>query len=198
MPKIALIFLFIMMSLVSASAFADSLPGQDINTQAIMTCQQLTQLNTGTNVTYLDSAGNPTQESEDTAATVYVETSLPSATTGTATTFIEPDADAPVYFTLVRSLYMGASLAGKCVKIAGKIHWIDSICYLDDGSAQMTKNPSTGRIIRDSLRVPVRTDLLTSIPSDGDFVTIQGVCRKESDNQISLLPMLDSAVRHIQ
>ena len=99
---------------------------------------------------------------------------------------------------MARSFVQGPSLAGKCVKLAGCIRVINGAYYLDDGSALLKINPTTGRRTGVPTRVPLRTDLLTDIPAIGSFVTIQGVCRQEPDGKLSLLPLSSAALVRLQ
>ena len=55
-------------------------------------------------------------------------------------------------------------------------------------------DPVTGRRIRVYTPVALRIDLLQSPLIDGDFVIIQGVCRREDDGSPTLLPLSDSAI----
>lgn len=97
----------------------------------------------------------------------------------TAVTFVVPDDSAPTYFTIGRSFYYGASLAGKKVKMAGRISVLNDVYSIADGS----------------ISVPLRTDLLISQPSvDGTLVTVFGVCRIEDNGQLSLLLLDDTAI----
>jgi hypothetical protein len=109
-----------------------------------------------------------------------------------------PNSGSPVYFTVARSFVTGPSLAGKCVKLAGRIRVIDGVYYLDDGSVLLTINPANGRRTGIPSRVPLRTDLLTNIPVIGSFVTVQGVCRQEPDGKLSLLPLSSAALIRLQ
>lgn len=196
MPKTVL--WIVAMSLAPSLVFSRSMPGQDLNASASITYCQITQLDAEASITYLDSAGNLVEESPSTQTTVFVETSLPEATDGPVTTFVKPDTDARVFFTVARSFYMGASLAGQYVKVQGRIRIIGGTCYVDDGSVKLSIDSATGRKIGSPLRVPLRTDLLTSTPLDGEPVIIQGVCRREDDGQLSLLPLSDSAINRLQ
>lgn len=177
---------------------ADSLPGQDITARVTVESCHDTQLNVGANLTYMDPQGNPVEQSPETPVTVTVETSSPTVEAGPAVSFIAPADSSPVYFTVARSFYMGASLAGKRVKLAGRISLINSIYYVDDGSTLLSIDPVTGRRKASALLVPVRTDLLTGMPQTGTPTVIQGVCRLESDGRLSLLPLSDISVALLQ
>lgn len=183
-----------MLSLIPVSTSAACSPGQDISARATVVWLGQKQLSAGATVSYIDPSGNLNRETADQLAHVQAETSLSPMTTSPAVSFVAPPAGAPVYFTAARSFYSGANLAGKCVKLLGRIHTIDGIRYIDDGSSLLSIDQSTGGRVAVPTPVRLRTDLLASPPADGALVTIQGVCRQENDGSLSLLPLSDASV----
>lgn len=190
--------LSLLLSMAQTSTFAGSTPGQDISSCAsVVWCEQ-TQLSSGASVSYVDPSGNPVEESSDANASVQAETSLSPIIAGPATSFVAPPTSAAVYFALSRSLYSGASMVGKCVKLVGRVRTIDGALYLDDGATLVSTDPASGRAAATPTLIPVHQDLLTTAPADGTLVTIQGVCRLESNGYPSLLPLSDSAIAEVQ
>ena len=188
----------LMLTLLPAFAYGGCTPGQDINARAdIAFCEQRL-VNTSASMSYVDPTGNPGEESPSAPASVQLETTSQAVTSNTVTTFVAPNPGAPVYFTVSRSFYVGASLAGKCVKVLGRFRAIGAAYYVDDGGVLVNIDPVTGRRIKTHTPVPLRVDLLSSLPRDGDTVIIQGVCRRESCGSLSLLPLADSAIAQVR
>ena len=188
----------LMLSLLPLFAYAGCMPGQDINARANVTFCEQTQINTGACISYIDTAGNPGQESPSAPASVLVEGSGASVASGPAVTFVAPDPGARIYFTSTRSFYRGASLVGKCVKLMGRFRTVGGTYYLNDGGVFLALDPITGVKTKTPTPVALRVDLLSSLPREGDTVTIQGVCRREADGSPSLLPLSDSAIARIR
>lgn len=128
-------------------------------------------------------ASLPGQEIEACATvTLQSESAIRS---NTVITFVEPDSNQQTYFTLARSLFTGPSMVGKMVKLAGKIVQQQGGLYIDDGSIS-------------PVCVAVRSDLLSTQPNLGKFVTVTGACRREEDGTTSLLPFSDAAIQSVQ
>lgn len=192
------IALSLALSLAQYCALAGSLPGQDINSSASITWCAQTQLSTAADVSYMDATGATIEQSADQPACVEVETTVSPVISQPARSFVAPDTNAPIYFTISRSFYSGASLQGKSVKLVGRLRTIDGVQYLDDGAKVTLSDSTTGRKTTFSSQVPVLHDLLTAVPADGGLVIVQGVCRIEPDGSPSLLPFGDSAISAVQ
>jgi len=189
---IRIIVIGLLLSLIPIAVYAGCMPGQDIVSCANIITSLEMQLETYATLNFSDSLGNPAPQVQSLPVDVTVDTQSQPITSQTVTTFVEPDANAPVYFTTARSLYCGASLVGKVVKLAGTVHILNGVPFISDGS-MLFNSTQAG-----PLQVPVRVDMLTQIPADGSFVTLQAVCRQESNSQISLLPFDDSAFTPMQ
>jgi hypothetical protein len=188
----------LMLTLLPACAYGGCMPGQDIDARSDVTFCEPRLVNTSASMTYVDPAGNRGEESPSAPASVELETSVDGVTSNTVTTFVAPDSGARVYFTVSRSFCVGASLAGKCVKVVGRFRAIGGAYYVDDGGALLGIDPATGLKIASPTLVPLRVDLLSSLPRDGDRVIVEGVCRQESCGLLSLLPLADSAIAQVQ
>lgn len=192
------IALSLALGLVQCPTFAGSIPGQDITSRASITWCEQAQLSTAASVSYVDADGTIVDQASAQPASVQAEITTPPITSNPAKSFVAPASNAPVYFTLSRSLYSGASLVGQNVKLVGKVRTVGGVQYIDDGAAIVTSDPATGKNTTVSSMVPIRSDLLTNALADGALVAVQGVCRIETDGRPALLPLSDSAVTAIQ
>ena len=184
--------------LIGSPALCGSIPGEDIISRASLAWCAQTQLSTAASVSYVDPTGETIQQATDQPASVQVDTALSPIVSQPAASFVAPDPSSPVYFTISRSMYSGASLRGKSVKLIGKLRTNDGVQYLDDGATVTLLNPATGLVETFRSIVPVLRDLLTIAPTDGVLVTVQGVCRIESDGRPAILPLSDSAISPVQ
>jgi hypothetical protein len=187
-----------MLTLLPVFTCGSCLPGEDISARADITFREQTQANAGASIAYTDPTGNPGEESHGELASVALETTVQGATSNRVTSFVAPDAGAPIYFTNTRSFYRGASLEGKCVKLIGRFCVNGASYQLDDGAVLPGVDPATGRKIGIPCPVILRTDLLTSLPQNQDRVIVQGVCRRENDGKLVLLPLSDSAIAQVR
>jgi len=174
------------------------MPGTDISARASITLYEQTQSTAGASISYLDTSGNPGEESQTQHASVTLETTADAINSDVATVFVAPPAGAPVYFTNTRSFYAGASLEGKCVKLIGVLRLIGNVNYIDDGGVLLNVDEVTGRKIRTPTPVGLRCDLLTSLPAVGTRVLVEGVCRRETSGSLTLLPLANSAVAQVR
>ena len=180
------------MSLLCSTSFAASLPGQDINARAsVIYCTQ-SEISASARVNFTDST-NAAVKSASQPSTTIVEATVAPVSAGPATAFVAPDSNAPLYFTSTTSLYNGPTMVGKQVKLAGRLFLINGAAFIDDGGSVATPD---GSMVPCS--VPVRTDLISSLPVDGSLVTIKGIVRTESDGQPTLLPLADSSIVRMQ
>lgn len=150
----------LVLGLLPAYANAQALPGQEIRVQAVVMCA--------------DSAGlqHPAEQSN------------------TVRTLVAPPDNAAVYFTTIRSIFLGPSLLGRCIKLAGAVASTNGRLFISDGSAI----PSMDRTGSPSARVELRTDLINVDVPVGSFVCVQGVVSVADDGQVGLLPFSNSAV----
>lgn len=181
------------LTLLPVFVYGSSLPGQDISARAEITFSEQRTASAAACVVYVDHCGSLVEESPSEPASVILETTS-STTSEAVTSFVVPDPDAPVYFTNTRSFIQGASLEGKCVKLLGRFRIINNVHYLDDGAVRVEKDPVTGKTVGIPCPVLLRTDLLTSLPANDERITIQGVCRRERNGELTLLPLSNSAI----
>ena len=186
-----------LLTLLPVFAYGSSLPGQDISARADITFTEQTQAYTAASITYTDPTGNPVEESRAELVSVVLETTALGAVSDPVTSFVAPNPGAPIYFTNTRSFYRGASLEGKCVKLLGRFCVNGASYQLDDGANLITVDTATGLKIGSSCPVTLRTDLLTNLPNNQDRVIVQGVCRRESDGTLALLPLSNSAITQV-
>ncbi len=179
-------------------AYGSCLPGTQIRAGASITFFEQTQASTSASVSYVDPSGNSVEESPAESAVVALESTADTIESDKVTAFVAPDSNAPIYFTNTRSFFQGASLEGKCVKIFGRFCKNDASYYINDGAVLINIDPATGHNIGVPTPVLLRTDLLTSLPKDQDTVIVQGVCLREDDGSLSLLPLYDSAITVVQ
>ncbi len=186
-----------MLTLLPVLVYGSCMPGQDICARAEITYCEQTQAHAGASIAYTDPSGNPGEESPGEVASVSLET-----TTGVeceaVTSFVEPDETAHIYFTVTRSFIGGASLEGKCVKLLGRFRTINNVHYLDDGAVRLEQDPVTGKLRGIPCPVILRTDLLTMLPAQNDRIVVQGVCRRETDGTLDLLPLANSAIAQVR
>ena len=187
-----------LLTLLPVFAYGSCLPGQDISARADITFSEQTQAHAAASITYTDPTGNPVEGSPGELASVALETTVQGAVSDPVTSFVAPNAGAPIYFTNTRSFYRGASLEGKCVKLLGRFCVNGASYQLNDGANLITIDPATGLKIGTPCPVTLRTDLLTSLPRNQDRVIVQGVCRRESDGTLTLLPLADSAITQVR
>jgi hypothetical protein len=187
----------ITLTLLPVFAYGACLPGQDISARAEITFSQKTQAHAGATIAYTDPTGNPGEESPGEPASVDLETTS-GVECAAVTSFVLPDESAHVYFTNTRSFYLGASLEGKCVKLLGRFRTANNVHYLDDGAVLLEQDPLTGQEKGIPCPVILRTDLLTSLPADNDRIVIQGVCRRETNGSLALLPLSNSAIDRVR
>lgn len=180
-----------LMTLISSMAFCASLPGQDIHARASVAYYVQSQVNASACIDFVDTL-NAAAQSASQPSTAVIESSATPVTGGPATAFVAPDANTPLYATCTSSLYMGASLVGKQVKLAGRFSLVNGTAFLDDGGSVVGPD---GSVVNG---VALRTDLISSLPADGSFVTIQGVVRVESNGQLTLLPLADTSIARVQ
>lgn len=191
MTRASIAFL-ILMSIACSNALASTLPGQDITARASVAYCVQSDVSASACVVFTDQT-NAAQQSDSEPSTATVETSVAPVYAGPATAFVAPDPMAPLYFTTTNSFYAGASLVGKQVKLAGHLRYLNGTPYIDDGGttagADGVSTPSG---------VPLRTDLVSSLPQDGTLVTVQGIVRLETNGQPALLPLSDAGIIAVQ
>lgn len=187
-----------LLTLLPMFAYGSSLPGQDISARADITFSEQTQAHAAASITYTDPTGNPVEEPPSEPASVVLETTVVGAVSDPVTSFVAPNPGAPIYFTNTRSFYWGASLEGKCVKLLGRFCVNGASYQLNDGASLIIVDTATGLKIGSSCPVTLRTDLLTSLPKNQDRVIVQGVCRRENDGTLTLLPLADSGITQVR
>lgn len=183
----------LLMSLSASASFAASLPGQDINAHANVSYYTQSAFSVCATVDFTDSTNAAVQSSSEPSMAI-IESSAAPVSAGPARAFVAPDANAPIYCTVIKALYAGPSLVGKRVKVAGRLFANNGAPYLDNGGNVAVPDPSQpGGMAFVPASVALRTDLIASWPADGSLVTVQGVVRMESDGSITLLPFANSS-----
>lgn len=187
-----------LLGLFACAASASTLPGQDIKASVTASYCVQSEVAATASVDFLDHVDAPVQStSQPTVA--LIERTEPLASAGPAVVFVAPEPADPVYYTTTSSLFSGPSLAGKRVKLAGRIWAHNGVVYLDDGGSVAIKDASApSGLTYAPASVAIRPELITSMPAPGAVVVIQGVVRYEDNGQPALLPFTDSCMKTIQ